>query len=135
LVIFAYRKQAERDPINSHHYLTFLIEIAEARSSEALQTEVAIVRSDGKFDYHQLIEAYRYFGFYVERPPSDDAHVIGTFQSRLQDAPKQESQMREHLKLIGTHRNSSKILDIAEDCKNTPSRMLESRLITKLCQL
>jgi ubiquitin carboxyl-terminal hydrolase 25/28 len=125
LVIFAYRKQAERDPENAHCYLTYLIQIAEARHSEALQTEVAMERSGGKFDYHQLTEAYRYFGFYVEMPPSDDAYVIGTFQSRLADAPKQESQMREHLKLIGTHRNSSKILDIAEDCKNTHSRMLK----------
>ena len=125
LVRFAYRKQVERDPGNAHHYLTYLIQIAEGRSSDLLLTEVAIERSSGKFDYRQLTEAYRYFGFYVETPSLDDAHIIGTFQSRLEDAPKHESQMREHLKLIGTHRNSRKILNIAEDCKNTHSRMLE----------
>lgn len=31
----------------------------------------------------------------------------------------QASQMREHLKIIGSHRNSNKIIDIAEDCTKT----------------
>lgn len=79
--------------------------------------EVAIERSAGKFDFHQLTEAYRYFGFNVDSSPSDDAHIIGTFQSRMQDAPMQAAQMREQLRIIGTHRNSTKILHIAEDGK------------------
>jgi hypothetical protein len=37
----------------------------------------------------------------------------------------QEPQMREHLKLIGTHRHSSQILHIAEDCKDTHSLYVE----------
>jgi ubiquitin carboxyl-terminal hydrolase 25/28 len=119
LIIFAYRKQVERDPASTHLYLTYLDQVAHERSSEALQTEIAIERSAGKFDFRQLNDAYRYFGFHVESPPSDDLHIIGTFQSRVQDAPMQQSQMREHLKIIGTHRNSKKILDIAEDCRRT----------------
>jgi ubiquitin carboxyl-terminal hydrolase 25 len=118
LIKFAYRKQVETDPASAHLYLTYLVQIADDRSSEALQTEVAIDRSAGKFDLHQLTDAYGYFGFYVDSPPSDDAHIIGTFQSRVQDAPMQESQMRQQLKIIGSHRKSTKILDIAEDCRN-----------------
>jgi ubiquitin carboxyl-terminal hydrolase 25/28 len=125
LIAFAYRKQVEKDSVNRHLYLTYLIQVADDRSSEALQTEVAIERSAGKFDFRQLTDAYRYFGFNVESPPSDDAHIIGTFQSRVQDAPMQELQMREQLKIIGSHRNSNKILAIAEDCKDTLTNMLE----------
>ena len=120
LVIFAYRKQVETQPDSTHFYLSFLVQIADDRTSEALQTEVAIERSAGKFDFNQLANAYRYFGFHVESPPSEDAHIIGTFQSRVQDAPMQASQMREHLKIIGSHRKSNIILDIAEDCTNSP---------------
>lgn len=126
LINFAYRKQVETDPANTHIYLTYLIQIADDRSSETLQTEVAIERSAGKFDFRQLNDAYRYFGFYVESPPSDDAHIIGTFQSRVQDAPMQELQMREQLKIIGSHRNSNKILAIAEDCKSKHTDILKS---------
>jgi ubiquitin carboxyl-terminal hydrolase 25/28 len=119
LIIFAYRKQTKTDPANTHQYLTYLIQIADDRSSESLQTEVAIERSAGKFDSHQLTNAYRYFGYYIDSPPSDDAYIIRTFQSRVQDAPMQESRMREQLKIIGIHRKSTTILDIAEDCEDT----------------
>ena len=81
-------------------------------------------QSAGKFDFRQLTEAYRYFGFHVESPPPDDAYIIGTFQSRLQDAPMHGPQMREQLKVIGKHRKSSKILSIAEDCMYTSLSML-----------
>jgi hypothetical protein len=98
-------------------------------------TEVAIERSAGKFDFRQLAEAYRYFGFHVESPPSDDAYIIGNFQSRVQDAPMHEAQMREHLKIIGRHRKSSKILAIAEDCMYTPFSMLNIWIDTEVWQL
>jgi ubiquitin carboxyl-terminal hydrolase 25/28 len=134
LIIFAYRQQVETDPANGHHYLTYLIQIKEERSSERLQTEVVIERSVGKFDYRQLAEAYRYFGFHVENPPSDDAYIIGTFQSRLQDAPMHGPQMREQLKVIGKHRKSSKILSIAEDCVYPPLSMLNIWTDTRVWQ-
>jgi hypothetical protein len=98
-------------------------------------TEVAIERSAGKFDFRQLAEAYRYFGFHVESPPSDDAYIIGNFQSRVQDAPMHEAQMREHLKIIGRHRKSSKILGIAEDCMYTPFSMWNIWIDTEVWQL
>ena len=123
LIKFAYRQQVETDPANTHLYLTYLIQAADERSSDVLLTEVAIERSAGKFDFRQLADAYRYFGFHVESPPSDDAYIIGNFQSRVQDAPMHEAQMREHLKVIGRHRKSSKILGIAEDCMYTPFSM------------
>lgn len=123
LIIFAYRQQVETDPANEHHYLTYLIQIEGERSSEKLQTEVVMERSAGKIDYRQLADAYRYFGFHVENP-SDDTHIIGTFQSRLQDAHVHGPQMREQLKVIGKHRKSSKILSIAEDCVYPPLSML-----------
>ena len=67
---------------------------------------------------HQLTEAYRYFGL-QEHPALDDEHIIGTFQSRSLDAPSQDAQSREQLRIIGNHRKSKKILDTADDCMNT----------------
>ena len=80
-----------------------------------LQTEVAVERSAGKFDVQQLLEALKYFGFDFDHPPSDDNHVIGTFQSRVQDSPLQEVQMREQLKIIGIYRRSRQICEFAEN--------------------
>jgi len=86
---------------------------------------VALEQSAGKYDVRQLADAYRYFGFHVGNPPSEDEHIIGTFQARMQDAPMQESAMREQLKIIGSHRKSKKILEVAEDCTNNSSDVFE----------
>ena len=80
--------------------------------------QVALERSEGKFDYQQLSDAYRYFGHPAEGSLLDDEHIIGTFQSRAQDSPKQEAEMRGQLKIIGAHRRSKQILGIADDCTN-----------------
>lgn len=120
------------DPASTHFYLTYLVQVTDERSSEALQTEVAMERSAGKFDFRQLAEAYRYFGFKVDSPPSDDEHIIGTFQSRVQDAPVHEAQMREHLRVIASHRKSRRILDVAEDCTSTYSNLTRIMIDTKI---
>jgi ubiquitin carboxyl-terminal hydrolase 25 len=132
LVRFAYRRQVETDPASTHFYLTYLVQVADERSSEALQTEVAMERSGGKFDFRQLAEAYRYFNFKVDSPPSDDEYIIGTFQARVQDAPVHEAQMLEHLRVIGSHRQSRRILDVAEDCTSTYSNPTRIIIDTKI---
>ncbi len=96
----------------------YLAHIAEDRSSEELRIEVAIERSAGKYDVQQLTEAFRYFGLHMDNN-LDDEHIIGTFQSRSLDAPSQDAQSREQLRIIGNHRKSKKILDIADDCMST----------------
>ena len=118
-VFFAYREQCRSDPENIPLYLSYLTECANQRNSHELQTQVAFERSAGTIDYQELTDAYRYFGLHVKGPLLDDDHIIGTFQSRVQDAPKQEAEMREQLKLIGRHRKSKQILSIAEDCMNS----------------
>ena len=130
MVVFAYREQCRSDPENIPLYLSYLTECANQRNSVLLQTQVAFERSQGKIDYQELRDAYRYFGLHVDGPLLDDDHIIGTFQSRVQDAPKQEAEMREQLKLIGSHRKSKRILSIAEDCMD-PSKHREM-ISTKL---
>lgn len=112
------------------YYLSALVKIAGERSSADLQTEVALERSAGRPDVHQLSEAYRYFGLQMESTSLDDEHIIGSFQSRALDAPFQQAQSREQLRIIGHHRKSKKILDTADDCKNTMT--IQNSFATKL---
>jgi ubiquitin carboxyl-terminal hydrolase 25/28 len=117
LVEFAYHKQVETDAAQAPWYLTYLDQIANNRDSEDLNTVVAIERSGGKVDFQQLSEAYHYFGLRFDSQTDDD-HIIGSFKSRVQDSPMQETQMRERLRIIGQHRKSTKIQDYADDCEN-----------------
>jgi ubiquitin carboxyl-terminal hydrolase 25 len=114
LVIFAYEQQVKTDFIQAPWYLSYFKVINNRRSSEALETKLAVELSEGKFDAEQLTDAYIYFGLSLHSPTSDE-HIIGVFQSRLQDARVHELEMREQLRMIGVHRQSKKIIETAED--------------------
>lgn len=123
LVSFAYRAQIRTNPAAGPTYLTYLRQIAESRSSELLETLVATEYSAGNFDSDQLNQAYRYFSLSPNQELTDEL-IIGTFQSRLQDAAKHEADMRAQLKIIGQHRNSQRIKDVADDGKPTHQAVL-----------
>jgi len=95
--------------------------------------QVAIEHSEGKFDHEQLAAAYRYFGLQLDGTYTDDDHIIGSFDSRLQDSPLQELEMREQLRIIGTSRRSKKILDHAEDCKTKVANGADCLLMFDSC--
>jgi hypothetical protein len=114
-VIFAYRKQVETDASRTAFYLTWLNQISVVRQSEEIQLEIVLQQSKGRFMLEQIHDAYKYFGFPTQ--DADDAHIIGTYKARLSDAPRQGSEMREHLRIIGEYRRNARIIEIAKGSK------------------
>jgi ubiquitin carboxyl-terminal hydrolase 25/28 len=114
-IIDAYERQVETDPEDSVWHLSCLNKIANIRQSEELGVLVATEQSKGLFTIEQVRQAYRYFGF--TREDVDEEHIIGTYKSRLSDAPRQDSEMREQLRIIGQHRQSLRIKDVAKGSK------------------
>lgn len=80
-----------------------------------MQTVVATAYSAGNLDIDKINEAYAYFGFESRDRGISDDFVLGTFRSRLQDSAKHEADMRAHLQIIGQHRHSQRIKDVAEE--------------------
>lgn len=59
--------------------------------------------------------AYKEIGLEIPAALLDDDTIIGTFQSRVSDAPRQEAELRRALKVIGQHRSSEKIQQVASN--------------------
>lgn len=118
ILVFAYRRQAELDERQIPWYLSCLHYVASQRNSETLATLIATEKSAGRYDTFELGDAYRYLGFEISNGLPEENHVIGTFNSRLEDtAPQQQAELRRSLQIIGDHLNSPKILAIATDSK------------------
>lgn len=108
LIEFSYERQLEVDSDNTPYYLECLQGIARGRHSETLDTKVAIEASENRISLEDVRAAFREFGFDPRAEYTDDT-IIGTFQARVADAPKQEADMRRALKIIGQSRRSEKI--------------------------
>lgn len=106
LLIYAYERQRGVDPENAPFYLECLQEIASSRQSETLQTRVAVVESSGEVSRRDIQQAYQYFQV---DSAWDDGSIIGAFQARAADAPMQEAEARQHLRVIGIARQSESI--------------------------
>ena len=113
-IIFAYKKQIETDPRRTTWYLSYLNQIANVRQSDEIQLEVVLQQSQGRFTLEQVDGAYNYFFTTFD---AADEHIIGTYKSRLSDAPRQDPEMREQLRIIGEHRHSARIKDVAKGSK------------------
>ena len=100
------------DPPNTPYYLDCLQGIAGGRHSEALNTKVAIEASKDRISLKDVRAAFKELGLDPRAHYEDDT-IIGTFQSRVSDAPKQEGEMRRALKIIGQSRESEKIQIVA----------------------
>ncbi len=72
------------------------------------------MESKGQVSYRDIEEAYRYLG---TTPDWDDASIIGAFQARVSDAPRQEQEARQHLRVIGVSRHSEAIQTAASNRK------------------
>lgn len=116
LMVFAYDRQREVDPHNASFYLECLQEIANARQSESLQTKVALIESSGEVSRRDIQQAYNYFQ--VDRT-WDDNSIIGVFQARVADAPMQEAEARQCLRVIGVSRESESIQAAASNRVST----------------
>lgn len=100
------------DPYNTPYYLECLQGIARGRHSETLHTKVAIEASENRISLKDVRAAFKELGL-DSRSDYEDDTIIGTFQSRVSDAPKQETEMRRALKIIGQSRRSEKIEFVA----------------------
>ena len=112
LIKFAYQRQVLIDNDNTPYYLECLQGIAAGRNSEELATQVAIEASDEKLSYRDIRAAYKELGLDAQAQLEDDI-ILGTFRSRIADAPKQEAEMRRALKVIGQDRGSQAIQSVA----------------------
>ena len=117
LLVFAYERQTICDSQNSPYYLECLQGIATGRNSEDLQTKSAIEVSSGKVSMQDIRKAYQAFDLEFESQIHDEDTIIGMFQSRIADSPKQEPGLRHDLSIIGEHRNSARIKQFASDCR------------------
>ena len=113
LIGYAYDRQISTDPTKTPYYLECLQTIASGRASEALSTKAAIEESKGRVSLRDVRIAYQDLGYNMRDKNLADETIIGGFQARLSDAPKQEAQLRRGLKIIGQHRRSQRIQDVA----------------------
>lgn len=120
------------DSYNTPYYLECLQGIAGGRHSEALDTSVAIEASQNRISLKDVKAAFKELGL-DSRADYEDDTIIGTFQSRVSDAPKQEAEMRRALKIIGQSRESDKIQFVASQStlKSTVSCCLVKKLLTE----
>ncbi|KAL8814923.1 MAG: hypothetical protein Q9223_005893 [Gallowayella weberi] len=113
LIKFAYERQLFSDPEGLPYYLEALQGIAKGRESEELQTSVAIEASSGKVSAEDIRNAYKALGIDLEAEILYDDYIIGNFQSRAADSPRQEPELRRALQIIGQHRSSQTIQSMA----------------------
>lgn len=144
LIKFSYERQLKSDPENTPYYLEALQGIAAGRKSEDLQTLVAIESSSGKISTSDVRAAYEFLGLEIKQPFLDDDFIIGSFQSRIADAPRQDSELRRALLIVGQDRSSQKIQSLASKSKTSTRHFISatsgysrfvkvSRLMSKLC--
>ncbi|KAI9797872.1 MAG: ubiquitin-specific protease ubp2 [Piccolia ochrophora] len=119
LLIFAYGRQVSVDSGNASYYFDCLHTITEQRKSEQLETKVAMMESSGQVGMKDLRRAYEYFGLDINDKTLQDDHIIGVFHSRVSDAPRQEEDMRQHLRVIGMARQSDTIKAVASNKLST----------------
>lgn len=121
LLIFAYSRQVDCDPDNAPYYFECLQDLAKGRKSEVLETQVAVLASQGLFSRSDVEAAYRYIGVEPSHAVAlSDEIIVSSFSSRLSDtAPALQTELREKLRLIGQARNSELIRQAAADGKKT----------------
>ncbi|KAK5088046.1 ubiquitin-specific protease ubp2 [Lithohypha guttulata] len=121
LIIWAYRRQSmfeDEDPQQIAVLMTALEDIQRQRQSEKLTAQVAIERSVGRYGQQTIADAYRSLGLSPSANDGDSI-ILGTFQSRLFDAPAQEQEMRDALAIIGDYRKSQVLVDFARNMITT----------------
>ncbi|KAF8866099.1 ubiquitin C-terminal hydrolase-like protein [Acephala macrosclerotiorum] len=111
---WAYDRQCQCDPANKPYYLDCLQDIATGRGSSDLQMKVAMATSTGEYGLKAIEGAYKFFGLDPDIQEGDD-HIMGTYKSRIESAPRQKDEARNCLLVIAKHRNSEKIEALAND--------------------
>jgi ubiquitin carboxyl-terminal hydrolase 25 len=114
LLVWAYNRQRECDPRNRPYYLDCLAGLAEGRNSGELQTRQAMAESAGELRLSEIEAAYKFFALDPKMEHTEDT-IIGTYKSRIENAPLQRDEARKCLNTIGEAKDSEKIKAVAND--------------------
>ena len=131
LILFSYNCQLMSDPENTPYYLECLDILAEGRNSHDLKVAVATEASMDKASRRDIRNAYKTFDLEIASGFLNDDFIIGTFQSRIADSPKQAPELRQALGLVGRDRSSQRIQVVASNSTeyiSTPSFSFEPKL-------
>lgn len=111
LLIFAFQRQVEVDPLNTQYYFECFKDLAKGRQSDTLLTESVKLESMGYVTRDDVTQAYRSLGIDPSHAPAlSDELITSQFQSRLSDiGPNQIQEARDALHILGIARNSDLI--------------------------
>lgn len=121
LINYAYQRQCAVDKTNAPYYLTCLTDLAQGRQSEALQTEVVKLMSQGLPNKGEVEQAYGYLGIEPAHGSTlSDEFIINQVRSRLPDlAPRAREELRSQLRKIGMARDSDAMQREASEAIDT----------------
>lgn len=121
LLIFAYKRQVDVDPLNTPYYFECLQDLAKGRNSEVLETECALIASQGVVSRQELTQAYRTLGIDISHVHAlSDEIITERYKSRLPDiGPNQVEEAKNALRVIGVARNSELIKRTASGTMET----------------
>lgn len=114
LLGWCYDRQRACDPGNKPYYLDCLRDLAKGRSSEDLNLKVALAESNGEVGLSEIEASYRYLGIDPNSSESED-YILNCYRARVVSAPKQKSDAKKALLMIGHHRYSTRIQAIAQN--------------------
>jgi len=126
LILFAYARQSTIDASNRPYYYECLEDLAKGRKSEVLDTQVAMLASQGLTSKRDVDQAYQYFGIEPAHVPliSDD-HIKGVFKSRLSDmGPASAPETRQQLRVLAEARDSALLRTEASETMETYEQAL-----------
>lgn len=121
LINYAYQRQCAVDKTNAPYYLTCLTDLAQGRQSEALQTEVVKLMSQGLPNKSEVEQAYSYLGIEPAHGYTlSDEFIINQVRSRLPDlSPRAREDLRAQLRKIGMARDSDTMKREASEAIDT----------------
>ncbi|KAF1987602.1 cysteine proteinase, partial [Aulographum hederae CBS 113979] len=123
LIIFAYDRQAQCDPMRTSYYFDALSAIANSRTSEDLNMKVALLQSEGHVSQKDLQNAYRDLG---AEPVYSDDHILGIFKSMYSDvSPSRQAELRQSLSIIAQSRRSTSLQSAAAQAVETVEQAYE----------
>lgn len=125
MVVFACKRQTGASSTNGPKYLSAVRAISEQKDRGEIKIFVAMELSNGNSTSEDLQAAYAYFMIQnpTETSPPDE-EILGIYSARLEDAPRQEADMKSHLRIIGRHRRSQYIQEFVEPINTWPEALI-----------
>jgi hypothetical protein len=120
LLLYSFRRQVDWDPKSSSYYYDCFSMIAGKRQDDDLNIKTATLASQGYVSRADVAAAYRYLGLQDSAESATDDQILGTFEARLENSPRnQESELRDKLRIIGVARDSALLSNAAENGEST----------------